>query len=302
TTEIMTIAVSGELGSGKTVLSKKLSEVFGYEIISIGKIQRERGREMGMSTLQFNKYIEQHPEQDVYLDTIIADYGKTANRYIFDSRLAWHFAPNSFKVHLLVNTDIATKRIFNDSGRVSEKYKNVQTAKTGLIARKNSERSRFLKQYGVDINDFKNYDLVIDTGHATPKTIFSTFLGSYNAWKNKQPFNPIFFCPKTLIPTRGIKNIVKTATAGQSQKVFEKSPVQFFKHNNNFFIYRGHKKTSAAIVSGLELIACQEIPNALLVEHTGMDIESYVKANCAQDDVRNWEALHQFNYPGYVTF
>lgn len=301
----MNISISGELGSGKTILSEKLSKTFGLEIISIGKIQRKRASELGMSTLEFNKYIEEHPELDKDLDSIISDYGKTNQFFVFDSRLAWNFVPSSFKVHLLVNTDIATKRVFNDEERISEKYKDVQTAKMELIERKNSERKRFLTQYNVDIDNFSNYNLVIDTSYVSPKTIFNICLKAFNCWKRKEKFNPIYFSPKTLIPTQGIrehsikytKNIVESI---QSEGYYEESPVTILKFENNYFIYDGHKRTSSSIFSKLELIPCEELLNSEFEDLTGISIEEYIKTNYSINDVYDWEALHQFNYPSYL--
>lgn len=300
----MKISISGELGSGKTILSQKLSRTFGLEIISIGKIQRKLASEKGMTTLQFNKHIESNPATDNKLDSIITDYGKTENSFIFDSRLAWNFVPNSFKIHLLVNTDIATKRVFNDD-RVSETYQDLNTAKIELIERKKSERKRFKKQYNVDINDFANYDLVLDTTYATPKTIFKTCLDSINKWKKGEQYNSIWFCPKTLIPTQGIRehsikytnDIVESL---QSQGFYEEFPVSLIKHKGNYFIYDGHKRTSSSILSKIELIPCFEISNNEFKKIIGQSIEEYIKSNYFLRDVYDWEALHQFNYPSYI--
>lgn len=301
----MKISISGELGSGKTVLSQKLSRTFGLEIISIGKIQRKLASEKGMTTLEFNKHIESNPATDNKLDTIITDYGKTENSYIFDSRLAWNFVPNSFKIHLLVNTDIATKRVFNDDDRVSETYKDLNTAKTELIERKQSERKRFKKQYKVDINDFNNYDLVIDTTYATPKTIFRVCLDAISKWKKDEVFNSIWFCPKTLIPTQGIrehsikytKDIIESI---QSQGFYEDFPVSLIKYKGNYFIYDGHKRTSSSILSKIELIPCIEITKNKFQDLMGIPIDKYIESNYHLRDVYDWEALHQFNYPSYI--
>lgn len=303
----MKIAISGELGSGKTILSEKLSSTFGIDIISIGKIQRNIASEKGMSTLEFNKHIETRPEFDEDLDEMIKNYGKTEDSLILDSRLAWHFAPNSFKVHLLVNIDIATKRVFNDSKRKneSEKYKDIETAKIELIERKKSERKRFINQYNVDINDFNNYDLVIDTSYVSPETIFQTFLSIFNKWKKDVLFNRIFFCPKTLIPTQGIRehsikytNDIKESI--KSQGFSEDYPVMLMKYENNYFIFDGHKRVSSAINLNLELIPCIIIEENTFLNKFNLSIKSYLLDNYNLRNVYDWEALHQFNFSNYI--
>lgn len=176
----MKIAISGELGSGKSVLSQRISDALGIDIVSIGKIQRHMAEEKGMSTLEFNQFIENHPEIDKELDDKLASYENIRQSVILDSRLAWHFVPSAFKVHLLVDIDVAAQRVFSDKNRKSEAYKDVEVTKQQLVDRKKSEQTRFLQLYGVNINDQSNYDLVIDTTNASPEQIFNQFMKNYN--------------------------------------------------------------------------------------------------------------------------
>ncbi|MCK9164005.1 MAG: AAA family ATPase, partial [Bacteroidales bacterium] len=99
------ISISGDLGSGKSVLSKQLKEELGFEVISIGVIQRELATKYGMDALEFNKFMETHPEIDEQCDEMVTNYGKEDRGLILDSRLAWHFIPHSFKVHLTVDNN-----------------------------------------------------------------------------------------------------------------------------------------------------------------------------------------------------
>lgn len=166
------IAISGELGSGKTVLSRKLSSALGIELISVGKIQRQLAEKYGMSTLEFNKYMETHPELDHECDAMVEQYGKESRPLILDSRMAWHFVPHACKVHLLVDSHVAAERIFNDRIRKNETYASVEEARRNLVERKKSEALRFKQQYGVDIDNADNYNLVIDTSRLSPETVF----------------------------------------------------------------------------------------------------------------------------------
>jgi cytidylate kinase len=169
----MKIAVSGELGSGKSVLCNKLALALGMEIISVGKIQRQLAGKYGMTTLEFNKYMETHPELDRECDAAVTMYGKEDRPLILDSRMAWHFVPHAFKIHLLADSHIAAGRIFNDRNRTNERYDSLAEAERNLMERKNSETLRFMQQYGVDINNAGNYNLVIDTSHLSPEALFT---------------------------------------------------------------------------------------------------------------------------------
>ncbi len=176
------IAISGDLGSGKSVLSNKLKESLGFEVISIGIIQRELAREYGMDALEFNKFMETHPEIDEKCDSMVRDYGLKEEGLILDSRLAWHFIPHSFKIHLRVDSRVAAERVFNDSVRKNEKYNSIEDAEKKLNDRRDSEILRYKALYNIDVSDLSNYDLVVDTTNKTPDTIFKEVLEAYKSW------------------------------------------------------------------------------------------------------------------------
>lgn len=180
------ISISGDLGSGKSILSKKLKEELGFEVISIGVIQRELATKYGMDALEFNQFMETHPEIDEQCDDMVTNYGKEDRGLILDSRLAWHFIPHSFKVHLTVDNNIAAKRIINDNIRKNEKYSSVEDAAEKLLARKNSEILRYKTLYGVNVEDISNYDCVVDTSNSNPQKIYELVLSFYKEWLKNQ--------------------------------------------------------------------------------------------------------------------
>ena len=299
------IAISGELGSGKTVLSKRLSEVLGMEVISIGKIQRNLAQKYGMTTLEFNKYLETHPEIDEEFDDSVTRYGLGETPLILDSRLAWHFVPGSFKIHLLVDNTIAAKRIFNDDIRKDEKYISIEEAKANLTERKNSETIRFKQQYGVDIDNLCNYDLVVDTGLSSPEIIFEKVLEIFNKWKQDIKFNHFYFSPKSLLPTQSIgeqsfKYIKNITESIKEHDFFEDSPVLIIKDFNKYFIYDGHKRVSSAIKNKCDLIPCRLVGNEKHKLLINQNSKEYLRDNYSLKHVYDWEAMHEFTFPEYV--
>ena len=117
---------------------------------------------------------------------MVTNYGKEERGLILDSRLAWHFIPHSFKIHLTVDNNIAAKRIFNDNIRKNEKYSSVEDAAQKLLARKNSEILRYKTLYGVDVEDLSNYDCVIDTSDSNPQKTYDLVISFYHHWLSKQ--------------------------------------------------------------------------------------------------------------------
>ena len=175
------ITISGDLGSGKTVVSRILSEMLRYEVFSTGSLQRQIASEKGMSTLEMNQFSEIHKEIDHMIDQRTKKYGETKQRFIFDSRMAWFFIDHSFKVYLFVDEETAALRIQKDGQRKSESYGSLEKAKEDIIARRDSEKRRFFNLYEVKLDLFENYDLVVDTSFSTPnqvaKVIFDCFEG-----------------------------------------------------------------------------------------------------------------------------
>ena len=169
----MQISFSGRLGSGKSTVCAILKEKYGYEIYSTGTVQRKIAEEMGITTLELNKRMMSDPKLDHVIDDTVSKISRErkGDKLIFDSRMAWHFAEDTFKVYMYVDPTVAAKRVFAaDRGNV-EKYESVEDAKTQLLARTFEENKRYKAIYGVDNLDFSNYDLIIDSTLATPDDI-----------------------------------------------------------------------------------------------------------------------------------
>jgi hypothetical protein len=64
--------------------------------------------------------------------------------------------------------------------------------------RRESEKKRYMTQYGVDIKDLMNYDLVVDTTCATPEEIADRIIESFEEWKKNREYKAAFICPTRL--------------------------------------------------------------------------------------------------------
>lgn len=180
----MNITLTGNLGSGKTTICNILKER-GYEIVSTGKIFRQIAEEKQVSVIELNKMAEQDRSIDDLLDNKTAELGKTLDNVVFDSRLAWNFVPDSFKVFLLVETDEAAKRVFNDSERGAESYASVSEAKEGLVKRAGLEKTRFQDLYKINYYDASNYNLVIESTMAKPEDIADEIIKQYKQYETQ---------------------------------------------------------------------------------------------------------------------
>lgn len=298
------ITISGELGSGKSSLSKLLCSKADFKILSVGAIQRELAEQHGMSTLEFNKYMETHPEIDIECDNKVVEYGLSEANLILDSRMAWHFVPHGFKIHLLVNMHIAAHRIFNDNVRKNEENNDLDHTLQNIIQRKASEVKRFKEQYKVNINNLNNYNLVVDSSHISPDNLSDFVLKQFEAWKLQQNFHRVWLSPKNLFPLQGIREHgaryvteVKESIATNGYK--ESEPIQVIQQNGLYFIYDGHKRCTSSISLGLDLVPVVILNQEADALPNGQSFENYIEDHYNITNVYDWEDMNGFRYISY---
>ena len=181
----MKITITGEAGSGKTTVAKLLAKKLGYEHHSIGDFMGEIASEKGISMHELGKIAEKDEEIDKILDKKQISLGKNKDDFIIDSRLGWYFIPDSIKIFLSVDFDEASKRIFNDKRDDEKENTSLQKTKEFMKKRRESEKNRYLKYYGVDYYDIDNYDLLIDTTEIPAEKVVEKIIEFINDYKRK---------------------------------------------------------------------------------------------------------------------
>jgi cytidylate kinase len=176
------ITLTGDLGSGKSTVSAILKKELGFGYIYTGDILRRIAERHGMSVLELNRYAETHPEIDEEVDNTFKNLADAEN-LIIDSRLAWHFLPDSFKVFLTVRPNVAAARVFEDTKRSNEKYSSQEEALKYLSNRKQSELKRYYDLYGIDCAQMSNYDLIVNTSDITPEEVAERILDGYGLFR-----------------------------------------------------------------------------------------------------------------------
>lgn len=169
------ITLTGDPGAGKTDVGKLLADKLQWKLINIGMIQRNLASEHNMDVRDFNLLMEKNPEFDTLLDNKIKEIGLKNVSIIVDSRIAWHWIPDSLKVFLKVDIDEAARRVLN-ANRTSERYATIEETSLGLEQRKAGEVKRLKSKYSIDFSDMRNYNLVIDTTNMTPKEVCDRIL------------------------------------------------------------------------------------------------------------------------------
>ena len=191
------ISLAGDLGSGKSTVSKIIIDRLGAEYYSTGAIVRSVAEKHGMTVVELNKYMETHPEIDHEIDDGLVALSEVDKFLIIDSRMAWHFTKGTFKVYLSIDIETGALRIMN-AHRDGEHRATLEETVKDTRARRESEKLRYKEQYGVDIKDLTNYALIVDTTYATPDEIAELIMDSFAEWQENRELARTYVSPSRL--------------------------------------------------------------------------------------------------------
>ena len=249
----MYITINGQLGSGKSEICKFFKREHGFDIFSTGRIQREKALLEGISTLEMNEKSGKDYSLDYLIDNATIKFAKEheGEDVIFDSRLAWHFVENSFKIHLLVSPAEAGRRVFFNRKTEEEKYKNEEDAANQLVQRRRLESERYLKVYNVVMNDFGNYNLVLDTTSLSIKEVCDILYKEFCEYKKGNYKNKILASPKNIYPAKKIS---------EEYKESDKDVIDIICFNDAMFTLDGIEKLREANSQGKKIVEVNHIP------------------------------------------
>ncbi|MEX0918028.1 MAG: nucleoside monophosphate kinase [Candidatus Paceibacterota bacterium] len=180
------ITIGGKPGSGKSTISKRLAATLGYKHFSSGDLFRAIAREKDISVDAINRLAETDTSIDKAVDQKLRELGEHESEIVIDSRMAWHWIPDSFKLYLQLDLSIAADRIYNAHNKerfLNEDHaQNVKEYEEQLTARLESETKRYMSLYQVTPYDETHYNLVVDTYANNPDQVEAIILESYEKW------------------------------------------------------------------------------------------------------------------------
>ena len=248
------ISLAGDLGSGKSTVSALLVEQLGAIGYSTGDRVREIAKARGMSVCELNAYMETHPEIDREIDDGLVRLSDDPRPMIIDSRLAWHFTRGTFKVYMSVDPQISASRILK-AGRATERFCSAEEAVAGIRERRKSETMRYRTQYGIDITDFFNYDLILDASYATPEEVAFALREAFRIWKEDRDFRAVMVSPKRLLypddppDAEQIAAYMDKLAAGE-----DVPPVEVFEHEGDLYLASGLESALASAMMSARFI------------------------------------------------
>ncbi|MBW3004599.1 cytidylate kinase family protein [Candidatus Woesearchaeota archaeon] len=161
----MIITISGDLGSGKSVVADAAAKKYNLKRYSAGDFMREMAKERGMSLLELSKIAEKDRSIDKEIDERTKKLAEKEDNFVIDARLGFHFIPKAIKIYMKVDPGEAAKRIVKRKQAGEEGETEVEETKQHILRRKRSEKERYMEYYDVDIDDESQYDIVFDTTH-----------------------------------------------------------------------------------------------------------------------------------------
>jgi len=183
------ITINGCLGGGKSSTADLVAQKLGYTRFSSGDFMRKIATDMGISLNELSIMAETDHSIDQKIDEEVKKVGEM-NKIVIDSRLAFHWIPESFKVYLDLPPEIAKERILNNLKinklrQESESSTSADEIYQKITRRLESEKKRYLEYYGVDHTDKNNFNLVIDTNKNNLHQVVDTVVMEYKKWLEK---------------------------------------------------------------------------------------------------------------------
>lgn len=171
--KIMKITIFWLAWSWTSTIWKKLSKHLWYKFMSSWNIMRSWASELWISLYEFEDKIAKNDHNfDKKLDNKVKDFWLKNNNFVFESRLAWYFIQDSFKIYLHCDETERYSRI-----HLREKW-DLQD-----IIYKNTKRERgVVKRYKSVYPDIlfppdkKDFDLVIDSTNIKPDEILEIII------------------------------------------------------------------------------------------------------------------------------
>lgn len=152
------ITIFGLAGTGTSTVGRLLASKLNCAFFSTGGIFREQAAALGVPIQDYDKLAEKDENIDREVDLRIAHIGKIHENLVLESRLGWHFVPDSFKVKFVCDDTERFSRVARRDGL------SLPDAIKNSLSREKSHSERFRKLYGMeDYGADEHFDFIINT-------------------------------------------------------------------------------------------------------------------------------------------
>ena len=160
------ITVSGLPGSGTSTLCRELGVRLQWNLMNAGDVFRQMAEQMGISLQELGRLAESDDDIDTELDKRMIIGAQESEGVIIEGRVTGWMASrhrlSAYRVWVDAPQEVRASRVAKREG------KDLGVANREMIAREQSEATRYEAVYQIDLADFSIYHLVIDSGQHDP--------------------------------------------------------------------------------------------------------------------------------------
>lgn len=174
----MRIAISGHSGCGNTTATSNVANALKLKIMNY--TFRDLARDLGMEFETLHSEANTNFIYD-YLTDLNAIRAALVQDIVVGSRLASWLVNADLRIWLNATLEARASRI---SRRESEKGSTYESVLYKTLKRDASNKKRYLKLYGIDINDHSDFDIIINTEQLTAEQVSGLIIAAAQ-WANQ---------------------------------------------------------------------------------------------------------------------
>lgn len=168
------ITIFGLEGTGTRSAGKTLAEFLGYNFLSSEQLFKRKANELGIEFCKFEEFCRRNPKYDLELDRSIAEFGRKKDNFVVESRLAYHFIPDSIKVKFICSYYTRVRRVANRHGIP------FSSASEKTNARESAAIKRYRQFYSINrLAPDNKFDLIIETSHKSVPEIVAIIISKF---------------------------------------------------------------------------------------------------------------------------
>jgi len=154
----LVVAIGGLHGTGKSTYAKALAKTFNLRHVSAGEAFRRLAKKAGVSLQELTRRALEDRSIDEYVDQMVKEEASKGGVIIDGLLSAWMAGDKAhIKIYLWAPDRVRFKRIAERDGL------SIEEAEKVTLEREKAEKERYMKYYGINIDDLSVYDIVLNT-------------------------------------------------------------------------------------------------------------------------------------------